>query len=418
MSCFKPIGCFLALTACFCLVFSANAQSETYLIKNATLYTATAKGTLNQADLLVENGVIVEVGQNIAAQPGTQVIDATAKSVTPGLINAFTNLGLVEIDAVDSTVDAASEGHQFGASFDISPAINFRSTLIPQNRINGLTRAVVLPWSKESVFAGTGAVIALNSSVDGLIKANAAQMAYYGDTGAGFSGGSRASAMAMLERALQDARYLRENESRLFQGGNWQLSQSRENLQALYPVLDAVQPLIIHAHRADDILRLVKLAQKYQIKLVIEGGGEAWMVAELLADAQVPVIIDPISNIPTFESLTVRLDGAAKLYQAGVKLLFTGGGSHNAYLVRQSAGNAVAHGLPAEAAIEAMTINTAEVFDIKNYGQLRAGMDADIVIWDGDPLEVTSLPDWVMIQGVVQPLVSRASRLRDRYRHK
>ncbi|TQV84892.1 amidohydrolase family protein [Aliikangiella coralliicola] len=398
----------------------ANNQSnisanKNYLIKNATLHTATAKGKLNNADLLIRNGKIAQIGQNLTAGSNVKVIQAANKHVTPGLINASTNLGLVEISAVSSTVDAATKMPGAGASFDIAAAINFRSTLIPQNRINGLTRAIVMPRSSNSIFAGQGAAIALHSTMQGILSENVLQAASYGASGAGKSGGSRAAAMQKLAQALEDARYLRKNENRYLPGFKWEFSQSIADLKALYPVLDKKIPLVISANRADDILRLIQLAKTHRFNLVISGGGEAWTVAKELADAKVPVIIDPIRNLPSFESLSIRLDGAFKLYQAGVKLLFSGGGSHNAYLVRQSAGNAVAYGLPPEVAIEAMTINTAETFGIANYGQLEVGMDADVVVWDGDPLEVTSNPDVVFIQGQKQPLVSRATRLRDRY---
>lgn len=396
-------------------LISAPVSGENYLIKNATVHTATAKGTLNKADVLVSKGRIVKVGQELAVAGNAKVIDGTGKHLTPGLINASTRMGLVEISAVANTVDASTKLKNMGASFNISPAINFRSTLIPQNRINGLTRAIVLPGNGESIFAGQGAAIKLTDNIQGVISDNVAQVAAYGERGAGKAGGSRASAMAILDQALIDARYLSRNEARYILGMDWNFSLPIADLKALYPVLKKQTPLVITANRADDILRLINLAKKHQFNLVISGGGEAWMVADELARAGVPVIMDPMQNLPSFESLSVRLDGAARLYKAGVKLLFTGGGSHNGYLVRQSAGNAVAYGLPADAAIEAMTINTAEVFGMTNYGQIRGGMDADIVLWDGDPLEVTSNPDLVLIQGREIPLVSRATRLRDRY---
>ena len=405
---------FRSLCVIACL-FSTSVVAESYLIKNATLHTSTAKGMLKKADILIQDGKILKVAEGINIAGNVNIIEAHGKHVTPGFINASTNIGLVEIGAVANTVDAATENHGMGASFNISPAINFRSTLIPQNRINGLTRAIVLPRSGKSIFAGQGSSIALHSTMHGLLNNNVAQVAVYGNSGAAKAGGSRAAAMKMLHQAFVDAKYLRRNQSTYKPGFKWEFSQSIEDLKALYPILDRKTPLIIAANRADDILRLIALAKTHNFNLVISGGGEAWTVAKELAAAKVPVLIDPIMNLPQFESLSVRLDGAARLYNAGVKLLFTGGGSHNAYLVRQSAGNAVAYGLPKEAAIEAITINTAEVFGIKNYGQLKPGMDADVVVWDGDPLELTSTPDMVLIQGELQPLISRATRLRDRY---
>lgn len=408
----NKIGFTLVLTAS---LFANAGHAENYLIKNATVHTAGVKGTLKNVDVLIRNDKITQVSQDIATPADTKVIDASGKHLTPGLMNASTNIGLVEIGAVAATNDTSNKNKMMGASFNISAAINFRSTLIPQNRINGLTRAIVSPRMGESIFAGQSSAIILNSSLDGLLNNNVAQVAYYGDAGAAKAGGSRAAAMAKLDQALTDAKYLRRNENRYLPGYKWEFSQSIADLKALYSVLDRKTPMIISAHRADDILRLIQLAKKHNVRLVISGGGEAWLVAEQLATAKVPVIIDPMRNLPQFESLAVRLDGAARLFKAGVKLMFTGGGSHNGYLVRQSAGNAVAYGLPADVAIEAMTINVADVFGVKEYGQIEVGMDADIVIWDGDPLELTSNPDAVFIRGKEQALVSRATRLRDRY---
>ncbi len=161
----------ICLAAC---VLSFSVSAESYLIKNATLHTSTAKGMLKKADILIRDGKILKVAEDINVAGKVKIIEAQGKHVTPGFINASTNLGLVEIGAVSNTVDAATENHGMGASFNISPAINFRSTLIPQNRINGLTRAIVLPRSGESIFAGQGSSIALHSTMNGLLNDNVA----------------------------------------------------------------------------------------------------------------------------------------------------------------------------------------------------------------------------------------------------
>ena len=395
-----------------CLALTANVNAESYLIQNATLHTATAKGRLDNADILIKDRKIIQIGIDLQPAKEDIVIDAKGKHVTPGFMNAATNLGLVEIGAVSSTVDASTQIEGMGASFDIAPAINFRSTLIPQNRINGLTRAVVNPRMGKELFAGQGAIIALHSTREGLLKTGAVQLASYS---ASKAGGSRAAIYAMLDRVLQEAKFVKRNPNQYIPGKKYEFSQSLADLKALFPVLEKKMPLIVSANRADDILNLIELKRKHGIKLVISEAKEAWLVGQQLAAAGVPVIINPISNMPGFDSLSVSLDGAAKLFQSGVKLIFTGGGSHNAYLVRQSAGNAVAYGLPHDVAVEAMTINPAEVFGIRNYGQLEIGMDADVVVWDGDPLDVSSNAEMVFIQGEKQAMVSRATRLRDRY---
>lgn len=398
---------------------SISVIAEDFLIKNATIHTASKHGVLNNTDIYVSDGFIMQVAKDIKIESKYTLIDATGKHVTPGLINASTQLGLVEIGAASSTVDYSTKNERQGASFNIAPAINFRSTLIPQNRINGLTRAIVRPAGGTSIFHGQGSAIALLSERQGAVSEQIAQYASYGIAGANISGGSRASAYSVLDKALEEANYLRHNRTQYKPGFDWNFSQSLQDLDALKAVLEKKIPLVISVHRSDDILQMIALAKKHSIRLIIAGASEAWMVANQIAGAKIPVVMDPILNLPgSFESLAIRLDAAAILSEAGVKLAFTGAAgqsTHNGYLVRQSAGNAVAYGMPAEDAIKAITINTAEVFGIENYGQILVGMEADIVVWDGDPLELTTNADVVLIKGDKQPLVSRATRLRDRY---
>lgn len=397
-------------------VLTSTVSANDYLIKNATVYTAGEKGILKNTDVFVSDGFVMQVGKQLRIKSKHEVIDATDKHVTPGLMNAYTQLGLVEISAAKATVDHSTTHQNYGASFNISPAINLKSTLIPHNRMNGLTRAIVAPTSNESIFSGLGSAIAMQSSAREQVYEAIALFAHYGDQGSDIAGGSRASAYQVLDQALSDADYLRNNRNQYRPGHNWQFSQSIDDLDALKPVLEKKIPLVISANRSDDILSLIKLAKKYKISLVINGGAEAWMVAERLALAEVPIIMDPLLNLPSsFESLGVKLEGAAILNLAGVQLLFSNYSSHNAYLVRQSAGNAVAYGLPIEEAIKAMSINIAKVFGVENYGKIELGMEADLVIWDGLPIELTSNPDMVFIQGKKQPMFSRATRLKDRF---
>ncbi len=400
-------------------VVSFEAKTENYLITNATIHTASDQGVLLNSDIYISDGFIMQIGSQLKPKGKYTRIDATGKFITPGLINASTQIGLVEINAVSSSVDSSTKLKRQGASFSIAPAIHFKSTIIPQNRINGLTRAIVKPVGGTSIFQGQGSAIALFSSRQGLTKESIAVYASYGIAGANISGGSRASAYSVLDQALTEANYLRHNRNRYLPGFNWQFSQSVQDLDALKAVLERKIPLVIDVHRSDDILQMISLAKKHDIRLVISGASEAWQVADELARAKVSVIMDPIMNLPlSFEALGVRLDGAAILNKAGVKLAFTGmdwQSTHNAYLVRQSAGNAVAYGVPAEEGLKAISRNVAEIFGISDYGQIKVGMQADIVVWDGEPLEITSMAEKVFIMGIEQPMVSRATRLRDRY---
>ncbi|WP_299946381.1 amidohydrolase family protein [uncultured Microbulbifer sp.] len=415
------VFCTLALG----LLFS-NAQAETILVKGGKVHTLSDKGSLDTADILIADGRIVQVGPSLDAS-AERVIDAGGKVVTPGIIAPISELGLVEISAASTTNDQAVTGESIGSAFNPLPAYNPKSTLIPFNRAGGVTSAVVFPrispWDSgaveaQRVFAGRSFAIKLNGEFDSVEARDVAQKAYLGEAGAQLAGGSRASAYAKVESALREAIEFRENRSAIRRGEWRQLDYSLADLEALQPVVDGKTPLVITANRASDILAAIALAKAFDVKLVILGAAEGWMVADQLAEAQVPVVIDAINNLPiSFSSLGARLDNAALLTKAGVKVAISGpdyASTHNIYLSRQSAGNAVAHGLPYEAALKSISSNVADIFSLEG-GTLETGAVADIVIWSGDPLEVTSYPEQVLIAGEPQSLVTRSTRLRDRY---
>jgi imidazolonepropionase-like amidohydrolase len=351
---------------------------------------------------------------------GARRIEAPGGSVTPGLFNAYTHLGVVEIDQVAETVDQATLDPLFSASFRVAPALNPRSTLVAQNRIHGLTHAVVAPEAGHHVFAGQGAVVRLGGPEGFTLDASVAVFASYGSSGGHFAGGSRAAAYAKLRQSLADAREFAANRAAVLRGDWRDFALPLHDLEALVPLLGGRKPLVVTSHRASDMQALLDLKREFALRLVIAGASEAWLIAGQLAAAGVPVIIDPMANVPeSFDRLGARLDNAALLHAAGVPLLFRGVdfmGTHAAWLVRQGAGNAAAHGLPPVEAIRAMTRTPAEVFGMADrFGSIAPGRAADLVIWDGDPLEVTTRATAVLIDGEVVPMVSRATRLRDRY---
>lgn len=409
-----------ALAAALLCLLALPAASETILIENARVYTLTERGTLEDAAILVRDGRIAEVGAVASVPAGARRIDAAGASVTPGLFNAYTHLGAVEIDLVKETVDRSTRDKLFSASFRIAPALNPRSTLVAQNRIHGLTHAVVAPESGHHVFAGQGAVVRLGGADGFVLDPSAALFATYGGAGGRLSGGSRAAAFAKLRQSLADARELDANRAAVREGRWREFTLPLHDLEALVPVARGRQLLVVTSDRASDMQALLALKREFGLKLAIAGASEGWMVARELAAEKVPVLIDPMANLPeSFDRLGARLDNAALLHRAGVKLLFRGPdflGSHAAWLVRQAAGNAAAYGLPPLEAIRAMTRNPAEVFGLGDrFGTVAPGRAADLVVWDGDPLELMTRATTVIIDGEVVPMVSRATRLRDRY---
>lgn len=403
------------------LLLGGPASAEVIAITGGTVHTMDERGTLENATVLIRDGRIEAVGQDVTIPSDARRIEADGRPVTPGIIDAHGQLGLVEVGAVDSTRDGAVEGRRFTAAFDVRDAINPDSVLIPINRVEGITRAVSAPshGSGGSLIAGQGAIIDLRGEGDFITRSPNAMYASLGETGAQLEGGSRAAAMLALREALQDARDYRQNREAFNQRDRREYSLGRLDLEALQPVIDGDLPLVLTAHRASDIRAALRLATDYDLKLVIRGGAQAWRVADELAAMDVPVMLDPLLNLPrSFEGLGATQENAARLHEAGVRIAFTTGESHNARNVTQAAGTAVAHGLPHEAALAAITAGPAAIWGIdEEVGRLAPGLAADVVIWDGDPLEVTTYPDHVFIQGEEMSMETRQTRLRDRYRN-
>jgi len=268
------------------------------------------------------------------------------------------------------------------------------------------------------LFSGIASVIKL-SETNSIVLKDAAMLVNLGDGGSAIAGGSRAAAMGLLREAIEDAKDYDKNKDSYLSGNRREYSLSRHDLEALVPVVRRKLPLLVSVDRASDIEQVLAFVKEYKLDLILADVAEGWRVADKIAAANVPVVIDPILNLPsTYETLGTRLDNAKLLNEAGVTIMFTGMGwqnTHNAYLVRQSAGNAVANGLPYVEAIRALSAAPAKVFGLGSYGRIEIGGDATLVLWSGDPLEIASNPEFVMIDGVSYPLISRATRLRDRY---
>ena len=201
-------------------------------------------------------------------------------------------------------------------------------------------------------------------------------------------------------------------ESALPEGINY----SARDLIALKMVVNREIPLVVKANRASDLIALIDFAKTKNINLIIHGAEEGWRVSRQLAEAKIPVILQPIDNIPnSFNELGSRLDNAYLLHKSGVKILIGSHETHNAYLSRQGAGIAVSYGLPWEEALKGLTKNIADVFNLKKRGSIQSGYIADIIIWSGDPLEVTSFVEEAYLSGKAIPVKNRSMRLKDRY---
>lgn len=401
------------------LAFAAGpALAETVVISGATVHTLGPQGTIRNGMVVIENGRIKAVGASVPVPAGARPIDARGKVVTPGFLDSFSRIGLVEVNAVEGSDDTETEDDRITAAFRVADALNPHSALIPVNRVEGLTRVAVMPSTGESLIAGQGALIHLGGPGDYLLQTPAAMYATLGEAGANLAGGSRASALLRLREAFEDTRDYIANRKAFEQGERREYALSRLDLEALIPVVEGKLPLVLAVQRASDIQAALRLAREYKLDLILAGATEGWRVASEIAAAKVPVLVNPLDNLPgSFETLGATLENAARLHKAGVTIAFMSGDAHNARNLKQAAGNAVAYGLPWNAALAAMTSVPARIWGLADsYGTLEPGKDADVVIWDGDPLEVTSYPDAVFIRGVQMPEKTRQTELRDRYK--
>lgn len=401
------------------LLAAAAAQAQVIAITGGRVETAAAAGAIPEATVLIRDGRIVAVGATVAIPADAQRIDARGKVVTPGLFDPHSSIGLAEVSLEPDSVDTVVDNDRFTAALDAADAFNPRSVLVPVNRVEGITRAVVFPaMVSGSVISGRAAAVNLGDASQPVDRRHVAVYALFGEAGASQAGGARTAALAQLREALAEARDYGQNKAAWERAGRRDYRLNHYDLEALQPVLRGEAPLAVLAQQASDIAALLDLAAAYDVRLVIVGGAEAWLVADRLAAAGVPVVLDPLSNLPDrFEMRGARIDNAVQLAAAGVEIAFAslGGESHNARNLSQAAGVAVAHGLPWPAGLAALTAAPARIFGLEGVGQLQPGFEADVVIWDGDPLDVTSYPDAVFIKGRAIPLESRQSLLRDRY---
>ena len=401
------------------LAAGPGALAQTLAIVGGTVHTVGPQGTIEGGTVVVRDGKIAAVGRDVAVPAGARTIDARGKVVTPGLFDSLTRLGVVEVDQVETTRDFAVEDDEITAALTVAEAINPRSTLIPVNRVEGLTRAMVVPSPGASLIAGQGAIIHLGAGSDLVVRAPAAMFAALGEEGMSHAGGARGAALLRLREALQDAADYAANRPAFERGERRPYALSRLDLEALVPVVRGELPLVLAVDRASDIRAALALGREHSLRLILAGVTEGWTVAEEIAAAKVPVLVNPMVNLPArFEALAATLENAARLAKAGVTVAFATGDAHNARNIKQGAGNAVAYGLPWDAALAAMTTVPARICGIADhYGTLEPGMDADVVIWDGDPLEVTTFADAVFIRGQQMPMKSRQTELRDRYKN-
>ena len=384
------------------------AAAQTLLLRNATVHSMTDAGVQTGQDVLLRDGRIAAIGNGLVAPTDAEIIDAAGRPLTPALFAGITALGLNEVNMVRPSVDSGVTqvgSPEMRPEFTVIPAYNPHSSLIPITRIEGFGFSVLGATAAGSIIGGQGRAVMLDGGYDSFVGEPLLFVAL-GEGASELAGGSRAAQWMLLEQAVGESRSAPRagDDALLTREGRAAMKQFLRNGTIVFSV-----------NRASDIRQVLKFAARHGFKAVIEGGAEAWMVAAELAAAKVPVLLDPLQNLPdNFDLLGARLDNAALLQAAGVTIGFSGAGTHHARKQRQMAGIAAANGLDHDAALAALTANPARIFGLPG-GRIEVGAPADLVLWSGDPLEVGESADQVILGGKLQAMESRQTRLRDRY---
>jgi hypothetical protein len=414
-----PFQARLALIATL-LAASGIASAQDFVIRNATVHTATARGTLHNVDVLVKNGRIAAVGNSLAAGDA-QVVDAQGKPLTPTLFGGISDIGVEEVSGESATVDetlalgANAADMRVRPEFDVTLAYNPDSVLVPVARVEGIGWTMLSAGTRAggSLIGGQGGVVRLDGSLDAI--GPRALFVTLGGDGADLSGSSRAAQWMLLDQLIDEAHGRISPDSRfalLTPAGRARLAK----------YFGGGGRVLARIQRASDILRLLRWSKQRNIRIALVGATEGWKVAPQIAAAGVPVFVDALADLPAnFDEVGATLENAARLNAAGVQVSFylDDMGSHNARKVRQLAGNAVANGMPWEAAFAGLTSVPANTLGVGNDlgTTISIGQRADLVLWSGDPLDVANVAQQVWMDGRAIPMRSRQTELRDRYLH-
>ena len=423
------LACMLSFTL-ITTVMPAAATAASFLLLDARIYPVTSKDAPGLSDILLEDGQIVAVApapelRNTARSEGAQHIHLQDKIVTSGIIAPRSNLGIIEIASIEESRDDSTTRYQAG--FSPLGGFNPDSTRIPHARASGTTLVQLLPrMTAHSVFAGLGSIVALDVSLDSSLNTRAKSLVQKENLLLARFGGEGDDARGSTLDFFKDA-FAEAKESALDPrawAGSGRVSEfglKARDLAALEAVRLGQKLFMVEVHQKSDILALLDLVKDTSIRLVLSGASEAHLVAAQLAATDVPVILDATDNVAdNLDELTASLDAPRILHAAGVTFAFGRPAFDSALTLRnrQSAGVAVAYGLPQAAALAALTSNVADILGIEKAGKIAPGQRGDLVVWSADPLQVTSVAEMVFINGRPQPITTRSDRLRMRYLEK
>jgi len=407
----RTVGHYLALGAL--LLGAVRLPAQSIAITGATVYPVSGPKLLN-ATVLMNDGKIVAVGTNVSIPAGAVRVDASGKWVTPGFIHANANAGL-GVAGLNGQGEGRVQG-EVNPSFNPAEGIDPAAFTIPIARTGGITTALLPPGG--SFFPGQ--VPAVNYAgeriEDMLIRRNAALVLDLSSSSKEAGGGSRGGTMARVRRLFDDALEYARRKPDYQRAAIQPLSAPAKELEALLPVLRGQEVLGIAANRRMDLENALRLIREYKLRAVLFSAVEGWQIAKAIALAGVPVVLEPLHDIPDFDGLGARLDNATLLREAGAKVIIAQGDPGGERNLRYAAGNAVRNGMSWDDALAAITSAPAAAFGLGDYGTLQPGKVANVVIWSGDPFDFASAAERVYVKGQLMPLETRETELRDKYR--
>ncbi|MCL6564950.1 MAG: amidohydrolase family protein [Acidobacteriia bacterium] len=399
-----------------------------YAIRNAKIYTL-AGPPIENGTVVVRDGKIAAVGRNVAVPSGAQVIQASGLQVYPGLFDSVSLLGLTEIGQVAATVDTTELGDykpQLLAAVAIHPA----SEHIPVARANGITHAVSAP--RGGVLSGRASAIHLDGwTVEEMRLEPAVAMVLEWPSLA--TGSFDFATFTMRRRPFSEVQ--REYEQKVAELRDW-LVRARHyrqalqqgspakferdlKLEALVPVVEGRLPVLVLANNERDIRNAIQFCEEEKLKMILGSGAEAWRVKDLLKEKKIPVILRPTQSLPVQEDdpYDKPYTAPGELHAAGVKIAFATFNSSDSRTLPYEAAQAVPFGLPWEEALKAITIYPAQMFGLDDrLGTIEVGKIANLVVTDGDPLEITTQFRYVFIQGRPVSTDNRHRQLYEKYR--
>jgi imidazolonepropionase-like amidohydrolase len=412
----------LALVAMCAVAGSLSAQ--TVAITGGKVYPVSGP-PIEGGTVLMRDGKIVAVGKDIAIPGDAQRVDATGKWVTPGLVNSNTNLGFGDVGFSGGQRELSAKGHDgIAAGFQVWLGFNTQSTLIAPAREGGVTSVVASP--SGGLVSGQAAIVDLNGALplgDVLVKAPATMVAQIEDNESA-KVGAAGEAIGKLRDLIEDTKAYMRRKPDFERAQTRQFVATRRDLEAMIPVVEGREPLTIIADQAAEIREALDIAKDYGIRVVILGGAEAWTMADRIAAAKVPVLTGAMNNIPgSFATLGTRQENAAMLRKAGVQVGIignAGGGDEELFNIRNlryEAGNAVAYGMSWDDALRSVTLTPAEIYGVSDkVGSLKAGSEGNVVIWSGDPFELSTRAEQVFVRGRKIDAPSRQDMLAKRYK--